>query len=273
MEIRPVAGGDLAAVAAIARANDEHTATDPRYVRHLAARGTFLVATSGPGDIAGYGAARRIGDATMLCDLFIDPARHGSGTGKRLLRALLPEEGERFTFASKDPRAMPLYARHGMAPRWPLLYLSGPPGAAAGGTRPARVEEVPAAQAAAEELRFTARDRADDYAFWADVPGGAAVIVRDSGPVVAAGAVTVSGRGASVSHLATEPGQDPAVVLAAVLAFLAPRAERAGLCLPGPHPALAPLLDAGWRIEDYDHHMASSPGLLSPSLIPSPSLG
>lgn len=294
MEIRPVAGGDLAAVAAIARANGDHDGTDPRYVRHQAAHGRFLVAADetpgkgAPGGVAGYGAIRRIGDATMLCDLFVDPARQQAGTGKRLLEALLADAGERFTFASKDPRAMPLYARHGMAPRWPLLYLSGQPEAAAPGAGPARAQTVPAARAAAEELRLTGRDRAMDYAFWADAPGGGAIIVRDAAAIVAAGAVTAetttTATTATVRHLATEPGRDPAAALAAVLALLAETAARATptaratpatraeLCLPGPHPALRPLLDAGWRIEDYDHYMASRADLLSPSLVLSPSL-
>jgi hypothetical protein len=45
------------------------------------------------------------------------------------------------------------------------------------------------------------------------------------------------------------------------------------LCLPGPHPALRRLLDAGWRIEDSDQHMSSRPDLLSPADVLSPSLG
>jgi GNAT superfamily N-acetyltransferase len=333
VEIRPVSDGDLAAVAKIALANDEHEATDPRYVRHQAAHGRFLVAADGTGPdgtgpdgtgpdgtrpdetrpdetgadealnsgVAGYGAVRRIGGATMLCDLFVDPERHGAGTGKLLLGALLAGAGERFTFASKDPRAMPLYARHGMAPRWPLLYLSGLPGAGAaragatGGRATggrARAEEVSAAEAAAEELRLTGHDRAADYAFWAGTPSGAAVVVRDAGITIAAGtiraglgtAATTAAATAQVCHLATAPGRDPVAALAAVLAFLsprlsprptprlAPRAALVRLCLPGPHPALGALLDAGWRIDDYDHHMSSRPDLLSPSLVPSPSL-
>lgn len=62
----------------------------------------------------------------MLTDLFVDPVRHGTGIGRALLAALWPAEDRepaRFTFASHDPRAMPLYVRAGLIPYWPLLYL------------------------------------------------------------------------------------------------------------------------------------------------------
>ena len=43
-----------------------------------------------------------------------------------LLATVLDGSEERYTFSSSDPRAMPIYARAGMRPRWPLLYLHGP---------------------------------------------------------------------------------------------------------------------------------------------------
>jgi hypothetical protein len=50
--------------------------------------------------------------------------------------------------------------------------------------------------------------------------------------------------------------------------------ERLGppaLVLPGPHPALRPLLDAGARIRDRDTFMASQPDLVDPTrLLPHP---
>ena len=49
---------------------------------------------------------------------------------------------------------------------------------------------------------------------------------------------------------------------------------RAGVvCLPGPHPAVRPLLAAGWRVAEFDLYMATEPGLLDPGrVVPSPAL-
>jgi GNAT superfamily N-acetyltransferase len=84
MDVRPVADEDLPAVAEIAHANDEQDGGDPRHVSHLRDNGRFLVAETG-GGLAGYCGIRQAGHLTMLCDLFVDPARHGGGAGRRLL--------------------------------------------------------------------------------------------------------------------------------------------------------------------------------------------
>jgi GNAT superfamily N-acetyltransferase len=254
--------GDLPAIAKIALANgDEGAGSDSRYVSHLRRDGRFLVAEL-DGGVAGYCATRRIGGATMLCDLFVDPALHDAGIGGRLLDAVFEGTGEKFTFASRDPRAMPLYVRHGMIPRWPLLYLSGP----SGGSSTLRSRKVPMAKAGAAELELTGCDRIADYAYWATVPGSVGLIVQAGGDIVAAGA---AGPGWLI-HLASAGNCDPvATLIAGLNAF---DTGRIRLCLPGPHPALPLLLDARWRIDDYDHHMSSSQGLLSPGHVPSASL-
>lgn len=263
MRVRPVHDDDLPAVAAIAAANDETDGADPGYVAHLRRHGRFLVAVSG-GEVAGYCATRRIGAATMLCDLFVAPDRQGQGVGGRLLAAALAGAGPRFTFASTDPRAMPLYVRHGMVPRWPLLYLSGPAPAAVPAR--ARARTVPASAAGAAERRLRGVDRDADYAHWGTLPGGRGVTVHEGDELIAAGAV----RAGALVHLATAGGHDPAAALSAALTVIG--GERVRVCLPGPHPAVPLLLGAGWRIDGYDHHMSSEPGLLRTGLVPSPAL-
>jgi GNAT superfamily N-acetyltransferase len=252
---------DLAAIAEIAVANGDADGADPHYVAHLRGHGRFLVAEV-DGRTAGYCGVRRIGEVTMLTDLFVHPDRHGEGTGRRLLDAAFDGAAERSTFASRDPRAMSLYVRYGMVPRWPLLYLSGPPP----GAGPARAERVPMAEAGIAEAALHGRDRTDDYAFWATRPDATGLVVREEGAVVAAGA---AGPG-QVFHLVTARGHDAAAALTAALAGLGAPVR---LCLPGPHPALRRLLDTGWRIEDSDQHLSSRPDLLSPDDVLSPSLG
>ena len=60
-----------------------------------------------------------------LAELFVRPDRLGRGIGGRLLTEVMAGNEERVTFASSDPRALPLYVRHGMRSVEPLLYLRG----------------------------------------------------------------------------------------------------------------------------------------------------
>ncbi|WP_329250255.1 GNAT family N-acetyltransferase [Actinoallomurus sp. NBC_01490] len=265
MYVRGAADGDLRAIAEIALANDDGDGADPRYVAHLRAHGRFLVAATDE-TVGGYCAVRHLGGLTLLCDLFVDPARHGGGTGRRLLDAAFDADGERSTFASRDPRAMSLYVRYGMVPRWPLLYLEGTTsfdGPAGGGVR---AEAVSVAVAAAAERELNGRDRSADYAFWAATPGSTGLLVRDGDAVAAAG---IAGPD-RLFHLVTADGADPVATLRAALATFT--AARVRLCLPGPHPALPLLLDARWRIEDADQHMSSRPDLLRSADVLSSSL-
>jgi GNAT superfamily N-acetyltransferase len=261
VNLRPAVEGDLAAIAKIGLAQGDEAAGDPRYIAHLGTVGRFLVAEE-DGTVAGFAASRRIGGVTMLCDLFVDPDRHGGGVGTRLLDAVLDGAGERFTFASRDPKAMSLYVRNGMTPRWPLFYLSGPPLRCT-----LRSERVTAAEAAAADRVLSGVDRAADYAYWATLPGGTGLVVRDANVIVAAGAADVD----RLRHLVTAEDADPTATLVAALSGF--DAATVGLCLPGPHPALPLLLGARWRIEDSDQHLSTREGLLSPHLVPSASLG
>ena len=53
----------------------------------------------------------------------------------------------------------------------------------------------------------------------------------------------------------------------------AARGGPVGACIPGPNPAVRPLLEAGFRIEDRDTFMASEPDLVDPArLLPNPGM-
>ena len=58
-----------------------------------------------------------------LADLFVLPERFGQGIRGQLLAEILGDAAMRTTFASSDPRALPLYVRNGMIPLSPNLYL------------------------------------------------------------------------------------------------------------------------------------------------------
>src|SRR6266849_9621597 len=216
--VRPARPQDATEIGRIAAANGqppEDSGCDPRYVAFLARHGRVLVADvaetdgAGPG-LAGFAAIRQLGGITLLCDLFVDPARHGRGVGRGLLDRIFDGTADRITFSSQDPRALPLYARYGLAPRWPLLYLTGDPAALAGPSPAAsvgapRARWVAAHDAAAAELAFTGVDRAPDYSYWGGLPEGGGVLIEQADVVVAAGATGQS----KLRHLVIAPGADP----------------------------------------------------------------
>jgi GNAT superfamily N-acetyltransferase len=291
--IRDADDGDLDAIAQVALAtgqDEEWSGSDPAYVRHLLAHGRVIVAEHA-GEVAGFGATHRIGSGpaavTMLCDLFVSPRSHGSGIGQAMLAALWQPGTPRMTFSSLHAHALPLYTRAGLDAWWPLLYLTGDVTALrspAGWT----VTAATAAGAGALERDWTGNDRTADHQAWAARPGGQPVTASRAGQVLAAGTVGGADEEYGIVHLALAPGagaepagehgarSGDAVARDAVLAVLAsldPPGGWARACLPAPHPAVRPLLAAGWRCGDKDLFMATDPALLDPRrAVPSPAL-
>jgi GNAT superfamily N-acetyltransferase len=181
------------------------------------------------GEVVGFAGLLRRGRLVHLGDLFVAPGRLGEGIGRRLLEASLPEEGVRTTLASRDERALPLYARFGLRPIAPVLYLDGSLDA------DGEVERVPV-----EEL--PAPDRPGQLRLLAEAGGHGLLRGRAWTAARPAGAACWLGPG--------EGGADD------VLAFAA-SVDHAIIGLPGPHSAVLPLLAAGFRVDDLDFFMAS----------------
>lgn len=243
---------------------------------HLLRR-TRIVVAEQDGAPVGFAAAFTVSSRlTHLADLFVLPAFQGRGIGAALLQAAFAGAGERTTFASADPRAMALYVRAGMRPWWSSMYLSGGPEAlAALGPRPTTVTGEPASAAVvgAAWRELGERDRTEDLELWCARPGGTAFLVRDDRSLAAAGIAADSrgGSGRVLLRLAIAPRADPAMAVVRALRFVARPGEPVELSLPGPHPALRPLLAAGFRIVDQDTFMASRPDLVDPErLLPHP---
>jgi hypothetical protein len=211
-----------------------------------------------------------------LADLFVRPDRLGQGIGRPLLDAVFGDAERRTTFASDDPRALPIYVRAGMRPFWASLYVEGPssrlPAPPAGlTTRDASAEEL-----ATLEETWRGHGRLADWRHWAAQPAADTFAVLDGEAV--AGIANARARQASpvrvLNRLVVHPdaGVDPVAVTLAALA----RAGREGIVLAavqGPSPVLRPLLDLGFRIADRDQFMASEPDLVDPArLIPNPGM-
>jgi GNAT superfamily N-acetyltransferase len=225
----------------------------PDYLDFELDRSALWVACDADG-VAGFAGVLVDGDYAHLADAFVRRDALGRGIGRALLDAALPRSGTRVTFASRDERALPLYVRAGLQPLAPLLYLGG---TIAGGGTAERVE--PAALAVRDAAASgRARPAALDFLARAGAYGLAAgdrayAIVRDGHIGPAAGDATE------------------------ILAFAAAASAAHGtvqLALPGPHPAVAPLLEAGLRVSDLDTYMASRPGVHDLTrYIPDPDLG
>ena len=279
-EIREAAEGDVPAIRAIlaAHGNDgEVVVADVvgPYLRHLIARGGARVAVEGD-EVVGFGATIDTGRAVHLADLFIRPDRIGGGIGKPLLAAAFGKAPRRTTFASDDPRALPIYVRAGMLPLWASLYLEGPADRLPAAPPSLRTESATPDVLAATERAWTGADRLDDHRFWSSQPDADTFTVIDGDDVVAIG----SGRARQASpvrvldRLVVHPDTavDPVPATFAALAS----AARGGVilaCIQGPSPVLRPLLDLGFRIADRDQFMSSEPGLVDPArLIPNPGM-
>jgi GNAT superfamily N-acetyltransferase len=245
------------------------------YLRHLMAHGRARVADE-DGSIVGFGATLDAGRSVHLADLFVRPDRLGQGIGRPLLDAVFGDAEHRTTFASDDPRALPIYVRAGMRPLWASLYVEGPSSRlpappAALMTRDATPDEL-----AAFEEAWRGHGRLADWRHWAAQPAADTFVVLDGEVVVgiangrARQAIAVRVLNRLVVH--PDAGVDPVPVTLAALA----RAGREGIVLaavPGPSPVVRPLLDLGFRIADRDQFMASEPDIVDPArMIPNPGM-
>jgi GNAT superfamily N-acetyltransferase len=287
ISLRTALESDLRAISDIGRATGQDEDWDgifPGYIGHLIAHGSLLVAER-DGGVLGYGGTLRIGNGpqsvSMLTDLFVDPAVHGSGTGRALLSALWADEPRRMTFSSLHRHALPLYTSFGVDAWWPLLYLRGDvrrlPLPDGWSVEPAAPEEV-----GALEREWTGIDRTAQHQFWAGWPRASGVVASHRGEPAAAGTVGGADAEFGLIHLAVDAtaaaeasasslgghsghaGDRARGAVIAVLSWLDPGGGLARSCLPAPHPATRALLRAGWRIEEYDLYMASEPGLIDP---------
>ena len=267
---RPARENDLAAMYFVYYLNEVSEAeaassTPPQSVpatlRHVFETGTMYVAEQDETILAFAGAITR-GAVTFLTDLFVRPRIQSSGLGKTLLsHVLLHDQPVHCTMSSTDPRAQALYTRVGMQPVFPHYNLQW---VRRGGETPSFPEtelEVIESQAGSPALlewdtKISGRNRPQDHICWAkqrqSIPlwfqrqdttiGYAYARLEDATPLTTPRWV-IGPLGVSAPEYAT------ACVLAAA-GWVQQRAGdvRVRIDVPGPHPALAPLLERGFQI-------------------------
>jgi GNAT superfamily N-acetyltransferase len=252
----------------------------PPIFQHEIETGEMYVAEA-RGRILGYTASIRRGQVIYLSELYVRDDVQSSGIGKALLGQVLPRgcrapslndhrqmhvrsAGFRrgstcCTLSSSDPRALGLYIRAGMQPRWPhfLLYADSshlaelPTG---------DVEIAPAEPGDPELVRWDAdvggRHRPQDHAYWITEAAATPLWLVQEGETAGYGYVQRHSHEIALWHpealcLGPIGACSAAAALdctCAVVAWAAARAPALALGVPAGHPCLPILLDAGFRI-------------------------
>ncbi|HET9111410.1 MAG TPA: GNAT family N-acetyltransferase [Ktedonobacterales bacterium] len=280
--IRPATAADLPAVHSIWY--NDAIASDPQppeqgpvlsgFTYELE-HGVLRVAEDESGQVIGFGATVSWdgphGPLTYLADLFIKPDAQSHGIGQALLRALPLEAGGRCVHASVDPRAATLYIRTGMLPRWANLRLVADPTWGAHGLATLPGGDVEVIEASEDDPDLVAWDlRGFGYARLNDIPW--LMKSRDAQPLWFQRAGKRIGYGFvqrncgeslrrpnawGVGPIGAETPEDARDCVCAATNWTVERTGAARLGVPGPHPALAPLIAAGCRIVYNELFLAS----------------
>jgi GNAT superfamily N-acetyltransferase len=218
--VRPAEHSDVAAMVRIATAGESPDG-DARYFEFVARTGRLLVAVA-DGVVVAFGGAVPVGDATMVTDLFVDPARRARGLGRLVLTAVLDGIERSMTFSSTHPGALRLYQSFGMVRGPRLLTMRAP---ARGGGTPLRPTTWAHDRGELVEWFVSIGAVSTEHSVVLTRPSGAAVL-RVVGP---------------------SPEQAVDDVLAAV-----PAGGDVALSVLETHPLVAWLVDNGFEVDDHD---------------------
>ncbi len=221
------------------------------------------------GQVVAFASVVHRGGIAFLADLFVAAAARSRGHGQRLLRASLPRDDRTCcTVSSNDPRALPLYIRSGLRPRWPLVQLRLPaPTMERLGAGLVRVVEAELDDPwlGRWDTALGGRDRPRDRRYWAARRGGVPLWCRRQAQTVGYAIVqTVSddvldrADVVTVGPMGVRDGRDAVECVAAVVEWARGRGRPIRISLLGPHPALAPLLRAGARIASVETFCANA---------------
>lgn len=242
----------------------------PSALPHVLRTGHMLVAEDDNG-LVGFAAVAYREPVTFLGQLFTTPNAQSSGVGHALLRAIMPDDGrQRSTVSSADPRALGLYVRHGMRPVWPVFDL----GVSVERLRsfPRTDVDIVMAEAADPELarwdtEIGGRLRPQDHAYWVQQKAGVPLWFERLGKRLGYGYVQVQPRShdarwygdtVRVGPVGARDAADAVDCLVAALGWAREQGSGLSVLVPGPHPGLRPLLDAGFQIGDIETFLSTA---------------
>lgn len=278
VEIRPAKIRDLPAVHYVWQSAEgmapDHTPREgdavPSSLTHAFNTGTMLVAVEN-GRIVGFAATIDREPVTFLGQMFVLPDLQSGGVGRRLLEAVMPDDGrQRSLVSSPDRRALGVYVRHGIRPFWPVFDL----GASVERLRSFPRTDVEDVMAEAGDPQLTGWDaeiggrlRPQDHAYWMRQKGGVPLWFERNGKRLGYGYVQVQPRSEDahwygdtvrVGPLGVRDVADAVDCLTSALGWASEQGGRLSVLVPGLHPGLRPLLDAGFHIGDIDTFMSST---------------
>lgn len=240
----------------------------PSYLRHVLESGSVYVAEEDGRVLAFAGAITR-GNIRFLTDLFVWPDYQSGRLGRGLLYAVMPlDDGlVHCTLSSSDPRALALYIRSGMRPQWPCFGLRLEKTAYKGlSSSDIEVVEAEAGDPALVEwdAQVSGRERPADSLFWVREQRAMALWFRRHGQVVGYGYVRL-GAGTlwhpdacAVGPIGVRLVEDAEACVLAAVNLALQHTEMLEIEVPGPHPCLATLLEAGSRIAYVDTFVSSA---------------
>lgn len=244
VNLRPATEVDLPAIhrvwwATELASNPSEAVKNNPWFAHVIRTGAMLVAEL-DGQLVGFAGCRRLGDTSVISDFFVDPAHQGTGIGTKLLESLLPPDRPVMTLASDDPKAVSVYTRFGMTPRWKCHYVAGEPTRFAPGSL--EIGEIDSYPVPATDLPHLQIDLGCTFI--------------EIGQAGSSGKAAVADGSVESSWVAAEGG--PVEVLTSALAWMAARgASKVEIQIGEGHAAFAVLVDAGFTVRYSDTFMAS----------------
>jgi GNAT superfamily N-acetyltransferase len=236
--------------------------------QHELQTGEMFVAEQ-DGRILAYAAVVTRGSISYLAELFVRKRYQSAGIGQELLRRTLPADGRTCcTLSSDDPRALALYTRAGMRPRWPHFLLA----TEIGHLRDLPDFDVDVLHGEAHDpalmhwdAEIGGRHRPEDHTYWIEQTGAFPLWLRRRGRVIGYGYVQRCSHEALWQPGAlwlgpigvTQPDDAPACTWA-VVDWAAQLGPALLLGVPGTHPSLPSLLQAGFQITYVETFMSTA---------------
>ncbi|HEU5100798.1 MAG TPA: GNAT family N-acetyltransferase [Roseiflexaceae bacterium] len=244
------------------------------WLAHELATGELLLAEQ-DGTALGFAATITRGGVTFLSDCFVRTDAQSGGIGRRLLEQLLAGDGRICcTSSSSDPRAQSLYIRAGMRPRWPLFILDAEAGSVR--TMPAGGVELVEGRAGDPELAawdaaVGGRRRLEEHAYWVDYHQAIPLWFYRDGRAVGYGYAQRHSPELlrrpdtlTLGPIGARNEQDALACVAAAVGWATRHAPAIHIGVPGPHAALAALLEARFQISDTDTFLSSAQPFCDP---------